>query len=472
MKLNFICILLLFEFVKSFRFLHQFSFNMPPLGAEMNGLKRLLSASSMRKGVNTIFRERNPSKIEKINGFYGLVGPNVDVSKTNTLFELFTGDGIIQGVFLENGEIHEISHIVQTEKIKYERKNGKFLNNMMFLPMYMFLNKMGMIPNVMGLANTAFLQIEKRQFVLFERDLPYEISIDFKRKQVETLKKINIDSIEHFSAHSTVNNNRVYSLEYNVLQNSVSLLHMNQELGLIKRINVKTKYMPIIHDSYILSNSTVFSDSPLKFSFKHLLKGKIPVVFDNTLPTFIHEISRKTGMKTTYQSNSSFYIFHYADMRETDETIEIFASIYDDLDFSALTINGKYRKLILNKRNKKVEIQKNPHLEKYNLDFPIKWRDSVILRNVEKMRINGFIICKGLQIQRKIFLDNLSICGEPQVYDDGKFSRIMCLGYDREMRGYFILIDPESGKVFEFPLNIKTNIGFHSVFIENNIKNK
>ena len=38
------------------------------------------------------------------------MGPNVDVSKTNTLFELFTGDGIIQGVFLENGEIHEISH--------------------------------------------------------------------------------------------------------------------------------------------------------------------------------------------------------------------------------------------------------------------------------------------------------------------------------------------------------------------------
>ena len=32
--------------------LHQFSFNMPPSGAEMNGLDRLLCASSMRKGVN------------------------------------------------------------------------------------------------------------------------------------------------------------------------------------------------------------------------------------------------------------------------------------------------------------------------------------------------------------------------------------------------------------------------------------
>lgn len=440
MKWNFIYIFLIVGIVNSFRFTNTIT--------------------------NTITNiNKKLSKIDNIDGFYGLVGPNIDISKTNTLFELFTGDGIIQGVFLENGEINEISHIIQTEKIKYERQNGKFLNNMMFLPMYMFLNKMGMIPNVMGIANTAFLQIETRKFVLFERDLPYEISLDFERKRVETLRKVNIDSVEHFSAHSTVNNNRVYSLEYNVLQNTVSLLDMNEDLQLIKKFNVKTKYIPIIHDSYILSNSTIFTDSPLKISFKDLIKGKIPVVFDNKKPTFINEISRETGSKTIYKSNSSFYIFHYADMRETDETIEILAAIYDDLDFSSLTINGKYRRLILDKETKTVHIQKNPELENYNLDFPIKWRDTVILRNVENMRINGFIICKGLYIQRKIFLKDLSICGEPQVYDDGTFSRIMCLGYDREMRGYFILIDPETGKVFEFPLNMKTNIGFHSIFI-------
>ena len=419
---------------------------------------------------NTIFTlNQKKSNIEKINGFYGLVGPNTDVSKTNTLYELFTGDGIIQGVFLENGEIHEISHIVQTEKIKYERKNGKFLNNMMFLPMYMFLNKIGMIPNVMGLANTAFLQVESRQFVLFERDLPYEISLDFQEKKVKTLKKMKINSIEHFSAHSTMDTeNRIFSLEYNVLQKIVSLLHMNQDFGLVKKIDVHTKYIPIIHDSYILSNSTVFTDSPLEFSFQYLIKGKIPVVFNNTKPTFIHEIYRKTGLKTTYRSNSSFYIFHYAEMRETDETIEILAPLYDKMDFSALDINGKYRRLILDKRNKTVEIERNPHLEKYNLDFPVKWRDCIILRNIENMRVNGFVICKGLDIQKTIFLDNLSICGEPQVYDDGTFSRIICLGYDGEMRGYFILIDPEDGEVFEFPLNMKTNIGFHSVFISKN----
>jgi len=37
-----------------FKNLHQFSFNVPQEGAEMNGLERLLCASSMRKGVNCI----------------------------------------------------------------------------------------------------------------------------------------------------------------------------------------------------------------------------------------------------------------------------------------------------------------------------------------------------------------------------------------------------------------------------------
>ena len=44
------------------------------------------------------------SKIKKINGFYGLAGPDVNISKINNLYDLFTGDGIVHGVFLENGD--------------------------------------------------------------------------------------------------------------------------------------------------------------------------------------------------------------------------------------------------------------------------------------------------------------------------------------------------------------------------------
>jgi hypothetical protein len=41
----------------------------------------------------------------------------------------------------------------------------------------------------------------------------------------------------------------------------------------------------------------------------------------------------------------------------------------------------------------------------------------------------------------------------------------MCFGYDDMDRGYFFLINPENGEVFEFPLKKQLNIGFHSIFI-------
>ena len=138
---------------------------------------------------------------------------------------------------------------------------------------------------------------------------------------------------------------------------------------------------------------------------------------------------------------------------------------YDNLDFSDITINGKYRKLILNKKTKKINIEKNEILEKYNLDFPVKWRNNIILRMIENKRINGFIICKDLNIKREIYLKEFSICGEPVVYDNGFFSRIICLGYNTKDEGYLLLINPENGEIFDFKLNEKVNIGFHSIFI-------
>jgi len=411
--------------------------------------------------------KRHQSKINEINGFYGLVGPNINISKVETLYELFTGDGIIQGVFLENGDIQQISHIVQTEKVKHEKIHGKFINNMMVMPMYMFMNKIGMIPNVMGLANTAFLNIKDRFFILFERDLPYEIKIDFDEKKIETIQKIKIDTIDNFSGHSKFDKKmeKVYSLEYNVLLNTVSLLYLNEKLNILKKTEIKTKYMPIVHDSAILSKSIIFSDSPLQFSFKDLIKGKIPVIFDNTKPTFIYEIDRETGSKIAYCSSESFYIFHYGDVSETDGKLEILAPIYDSLDFSKINIHGKYRRLILDKNDCSIKMERNLELDEYNLDFPIKWRDCIILRNIENRRINGFIICRGLEIERRIFFKNLSICGEPVIYDSGSWSRIICFGYDIDMKGYLVLIDPENGSVFKFPLEKTVTIGFHSIFI-------
>ena len=405
------------------------------------------------------------SKITEINGFYGLIGPNINISKTNSLYELFTGDGIIQGIFIENGNITQVNHIIQTEKIIYEKNKGKLSNHIMLLPLYIFFNKIGLLPNLMGVANTAFIKIKEKIFVLFERDYPYQIFLDFHNKNIHTLKKCKIDSIHHFSAHSRLHNNSIFSLEYNIFNKIVSLFHFNKDLILLHKLDIKTKYIPIIHDSYILSNSTIFTDSPLYFSLKCLINNKIPVIFNNKKPTYIHQVYN--NLHKVYSSNDSFYIFHYANISEYNDYIEIYAPIYDFLDFSKLNISGKYRRLVLHKKNDTIEIEKNTELEKYNLDFPIQWNNYIILRNIENNRINGFIICDGINIKKKIFINELSICGEPKIYQCASFSRIMCLAYNNN-KNYFILINPENGEIFKFPLHENLIIGFHSIFTNKN----
>jgi carotenoid cleavage dioxygenase-like enzyme len=418
--------------------------------------------------VNREFQIRT-SKIRQINGFYGLIGPDVNLSKVKTLYDLFTGDGIIHGVFLENGEITQMSHKIQTEKIKHETRYGKFVNHILMQPIYMFLNKIGMLPNIMGLANTSFMKVFDRFFILFERDLPYEIVVDFSNRLVKTLKKVHIKGVDNFSAHSKVNttSQKIHSLEYNVIFNRIACLILNTEMEVIDKVVVKPKYIPVIHDLWFLdkSNSTLFTDSPLEFSFKLLLQMKIPVMFNNKKPTYIRVINHGDNSQTIYCSKIAFYIFHYADIIENETHIQIYAPMYFELGFDNLKIDGKYRTIELDKKTREIKIHKNPELENYNLDFPVKWEDRIILRNIKHNRINGFVICKGLTIVRSIFLDKRYVYGEHSIYQENGISRIMCFGYDDMNSGYFFLINPENGEVFEFPLKKHLNIGFHSIFV-------
>lgn len=401
----------------------------------------------------------------EINGFYGLVGSNINISSVHSLYELFTGDGIIQGVFLENSNVTHINYLIQTDKVKYESKYGKLIQNMYLLPMYVFLNKFGIIPNVLDLANTAFMKVKNSLYILFERDLPYEIKINFKNKTIETVRKVNISGIDNFSGHSRLIGNKVFSIGYDVITNIVSCLQLDTDLNLEKKLLVKTAYLPVVHDFCIIGNSTLFTDSPLVYDMGNLFKMKIPIVFDDSKPTYIHMIDHINGSQTVFTSNDSFYIFHYAQTKEYSDCYEIYAPVYERIDYSSLTMHGKYRCLVLNKNTKKIYVKKSPVLEQYKFDFPVAWRDNVILCNIENKRMNGFVICNGLSIVRKIIFDKYYICGEPVIYDTPEFSRIISFAYDDSNRGILLFIDPENGDTTEIYLKNPVNLGFHSIFV-------
>ncbi|NDH68862.1 MAG: hypothetical protein EBY22_13345, partial [Gammaproteobacteria bacterium] len=125
--------------------------------------------------TNALFRFfPKPTKptLHKIHGFYGLIGPDVDTAKTESLYDLFTGNGVIQGVFFEDGKITFVKHHIRTEKVEFEEAHGESPKHYLWTVFKMLLTNLGIIPNMMGSANTALMKTDKGIYALFERDHP------------------------------------------------------------------------------------------------------------------------------------------------------------------------------------------------------------------------------------------------------------------------------------------------------------
>ena len=381
-------------------------------------------------------------------GFFGMIGPNVKTS--SSLYHLFTTNGILQGVFMNESSIVPVSHLIQTERVLFENENKKYSSDIRNLPWQMVLSHFHLYPH-MGTANTAVLSIHDKEYVLFERDLPYLIHIDMEHCTVNTVSKIK-SPCHSISAHSWYDS-QVYSHTYSILHQTVSFMVMNDTFYPLRTDTFRTKYVPLIHSHVRIRNQYLFTDSPLVFSWKHVLCGEFPFQAVK-LPTYIHVTP------DVYISKETFFIFHYASVVETTDAFIVYAPLYETLNFSSVEMYGKYRRLILHKSNKTITIEKRDELEKYNLDFPVRWKNYTLLRNlnVTLQQINGFILCDGLEIIKEFWV-SLGILGEPCIEHDF----ILFFAYNQSGT-YFVHLHILSGIQKEYSVNISGTLGFHSFF--------
>ena len=405
----------------------------------------------------------NKSILKRVNGFYGLVGPNINVTNKTTLYDLFTGDGLIQGAFFENGQPKYVNHLVNTDKFLYEKKHGPVSENMFVRMLFMMLHKMRLLPNILGLANTALLNVNNKIYALYERDVPYLIDVDFKAKSLSTIEKVHLPNLKSFSAHSKFSKPFIETLDYNVLEKYVKFVILNENFETFTSVKIHTHYLPIVHDFLSLEQSILLCDGPIVIDFPSIFENHLPVRFDQTKNTFFHLV-RRDGSIEIYEADEAFYIFHYAQGQENENTVELFAAVYENLDFSRLEIHGKYRKIIINKTTKVVSMESNPLLETMNLDFPIQYGAKIVLRNIENGRISEFIICEGLDIMGRIKLHNRAICGEPALIPETPL--LVCFANCvEEDKSYLIVINLDTQEISEFDTKQKRLcVGFHSMF--------
>ena len=454
-------------FFVAFFFITYFNFNV--CGGWMNPIKRFnIRDREFRQPVIYYkLPDEQKKTIQKLNGFFGMIGPDVNMSTVTTLYELFSSDGNIHGVFFQNGKLTYLKHFIRTDKLVFEEKFGKISNNFLVTAFLMGLYEMGAFINIMGLANTAILNVNRTgYYALFERDVPYSLFIDFYKARILTNRKKCIPGVSSLSGHTKYNNvsNMIDTIQYNVLTKCVDYFNMTSRFEILKKHSLYTNYLPLVHDFLLLENRILITDSPFSFKFNRFSKN--PVILDNTKPTKIHILNTISGEVETYESPESFYIFHYAQHLENSTHIEIYASVYDKFDYSSISIDGKYRKLVIDKQKRTVSIVKNPALEKYNLDFPIHYKEQIVLRNLFKNTINGFVICNGLEIEDTIFVKNKYICGEHVIKEIAGVPHILVFAYDDLQRGFLLIINMWNSEIIEIALNNTVNIGFHSIFVD------
>ena len=430
------------------------------------GLKFQISDYENKK--NIIINPENNGIIQKINGFYGLIGPDINIKNVNNIYELFTADGLIQGVFFENGNLTYVKHFIRTDKLLYEEKNGKIPKNNMNQILFEIFNKVNLLPNLLGVANTALFKINNKIYALYERDFPYELNIDFEQKIINTISKKNIKEIPHFSAHSKFNplKKTIETIDYNILTNSVSYYELTTNFNIIKHKKIKMKYIPIIHDFFSLNNSIIILDSPLFMNFGKLFNSSMPIMLNQEKNSIIHVVNKNTLISTEYECNESFYMFHYANCRENETHIDIFASLYDTIDFSELNIKGNYRQISINKESKRAI------LENIDLEFPVSFGGKTLFRSMKNKINNGFVVCEDLNIEKEIIFEDRFIAGEPSIINiDGVFHLIcFCFKVNNNKNSYLLIINLTTYEELEIDLDEPIKLGFHSIFIENNNK--
>jgi carotenoid cleavage dioxygenase len=421
--------------------------------------------------INCFLNLKNKNILKNLNGFYGLIGPDIkkhNFKNISSLHELFAGDGIIQGVFFEKGKSTFVKHLIQTDKKVFEEKYGIIPKEPFTMLIFFIFNKFNLLPNVLGVSNTAFININNKIYTLFERDHPYQIDIDFDNKSIKTIGRKKISSLEHFSAHSKYNNNIIDTIDYKLNSNIINYFKLNKNFKKISELNIKLKYIPIVHDFYSDDNKLIVFDSPLKYELNNILKKKLPIVLDTNKNTYIYYIDKLTNQIYNFTVNEAFYVFHFVDVKEDDKYIKIFASVYNNLDFNRIDFEGKYRLIQINKLDNTTTIFKNKEMELCNLDFPIQFEDKFIMLNMHNKIMNGFIIVKELKIYKKILFKNKNICGEQRIIYIKNIPYLIFFNVEKN-KNYVSLINLINYDITNIEVPEQLNLGFHSIFLDNSL---
>jgi len=162
-------------------------------------------------------------------------------------------------------------------------------------------------------------------------------------------------------------------------------------------------------------------------------------------------------------------MFHFANSKENETHIDIYASLYEKIDFNELNITGKYRKITINKGTKLITIEKNPELEDLNIEFPILYGNRTIFKSIDNRVNNGFVICEGMELIKTIEFVDKFICGEPAIkkVDNSYYLIAFYFSIHNHKDSRLFIMNLDTYNFIDIRIKEEIGLGFHSIFIPN-----
>lgn len=258
----------------------------------------------------------------ELNGMFVRNGPNPQFTPIGE-YHWFDGDGMLHGIYLENGQASYKNRYVRTFGFEREKEAGKAIWSGLLEPPQLD-NPYGPSKNT---ANTALVWHGNKFLALWEGGAPHQIQLP----SLDTVGSFNFDGklTSAFTAHPKVDpvTGEMMFFGYSLFQ--PPFLHygiVSPEGELQKLIPIELPVGVMMHDFAITEHYSIFLDFPLTFRPERAAQGQPAFLFEKGTPSRFGILPRHGEPSEIHWFESpSCYCFHTMNAYESGDEVVLIA---------------------------------------------------------------------------------------------------------------------------------------------------
>jgi carotenoid cleavage dioxygenase-like enzyme len=249
-----------------------------------------------------------------LDGVYLRNGPNPKFKPTRYIYP-FSGDGMIHGIYFDNGKVYYRNKWVNTERLVNDTKAGQSLS----------VNT--------ELSNTNVLMHGGKLLSLNDGGMPYELSPELETKSKFKFK----GEVRNATAHPRIDpeTGEMHYAYYSRVQAPYLTYYVVSKDGdVLRETHVAIPNATMIHDMVLTKNYAVILDCPVKFDIEKAKQGKNPFTWEVQKGTVAYVFNRNDHSEAPIVIKTEpFFVWHFFNGFEKDGAIHIDMVRHDEVPF-------------------------------------------------------------------------------------------------------------------------------------------